>query len=176
MVKVNYGHSFNTGQGQVCPSPNYCTEVNNLFLDIVSDTGLEQYVDSPTRQGKTLDLVLSTNSNIHDLEVVPGMSDHDAVVFSFSINHVPDQQPPHMAFLYHKADVEGIKADLLNFQNSFLQQDPGSMKCGMTLKKLCIKTHGSVSCGPRSRRVTPVSILTGRKKTQFSHLRSSVLP
>ena len=40
----------------------------------------------------------------------------------------------------------------------------------------CIKTHGSVSCGPRSRRVTPVSILTGRKKTQFSHLRSSVHP
>ena len=39
-----------------------------------------------------------------------------------------------------------------------------------------IKTHGSVSCGPRSRRVAPVSILTGRKKTQFSHLRSSVLP
>ena len=39
-----------------------------------------------------------------------------------------------------------------------------------------IKTHGSVSCGPRSRRVTPVNILTGRKKTQFSHLRSSVLP
>ena len=30
-----------------------------------------------------------------------------------------------------------------------------------------IKTHGSVSCGPRSRRVTPVSILTGRKKTAF---------
>ena len=39
-----------------------------------------------------------------------------------------------------------------------------------------INTHGSVSCGPRSRRVTPVSILIGRKKTQFSHLRSSVLP
>ena len=118
---------WSDGQGQVCPSPNYGTEVNNLFLDIVSDTGLEQYVDSPTRQGKTLDLVLSTNSNIHDLEVVPGMSDHDAVVFSFSINHVPDQQPPHMAFLYHRADVERIKADLLNFQNSFLQQDPSLM-------------------------------------------------
>ena len=41
---------------------------------------------------------------------------------------------------------------------------------------LLIKTHGSVSCGPRSQRVTPVSILTGRKKMQFSHLRSSVLP
>ena len=39
-----------------------------------------------------------------------------------------------------------------------------------------IKTHGSVSCGLRSRRATPVSILTGRKKMQFSHLLSSVLP
>ena len=39
-----------------------------------------------------------------------------------------------------------------------------------------IKTHGSVSCSPRSRRITPMSILTGRKKMQFSHLRSSVLP
>ena len=76
---------------------------------------------------KTLDLVLSTNSNIHNLEVVPGMSDHDAIVFSFSINHVPDQQPPRKVFLYHKADVEGIKANLLNFQNSFLQQDSSSV-------------------------------------------------
>ena len=32
-----------------------------------------------------------------------------------------------------------------------------------------IKTHGSVSC-------PPVSILTGRKKTQYSHLCSSVIP
>ena len=28
-------------------------------------------------------------------------------------------------------------------------------------RNLRIKTHGSVSCGPRSRRATPVSILTG---------------
>ena len=38
-----------------------------------------------------------------------------------------------------------------------------------------IKTHGSVSCGPRSRRTTPVSILTGRTKTSFSHLCISVI-
>ena len=43
-----------------------------------------------------------------------------------------------------------------------------------------IKTHGSVSCyrvscGPRSRRATPVSILTGRMKTSFSHLCISVI-
>ena len=42
-----------------------------------------------------------------------------------------------------------------------------------------IKTHGSarssVSWGPRSRRATPVSILTGRTKTSFSHLCISVI-
>ena len=40
---------------------------------------------------------------------------------------------------------------------------------------LYIKTHGSVSCGPRSRRHT-MSILTGRKKPSFSHLCISVIP
>ena len=39
-----------------------------------------------------------------------------------------------------------------------------------------IKAHDSVSCGQRSQHATPVSILTGRKKTRFLHLRSSVLP
>ena len=33
-----------------------------------------------------------------------------------------------------------------------------------------------MSCGPRSRRATPVSILTGRKKTSLSHLCISVIP
>ena len=38
-----------------------------------------------------------------------------------------------------------------------------------------IKTHGTVSCSPRSQRATPVSILTGRTKTSFSHLCISVI-
>ena len=38
-----------------------------------------------------------------------------------------------------------------------------------------IKTHGSVSCGPRSWRATPVSILTGRTKTSFSRICISVI-
>jgi len=59
---------------------SYSTEVNNLFLDIVSDTGLEQYGNLPAHQGTILCLVLSTNSITHDLEVVPGMPDYDAIV------------------------------------------------------------------------------------------------
>ena len=43
-----------------------------------------------------------------------------------------------------------------------------------TARVISIKTQGSVQ--PKSQQATPVSILTGRKKTRFSHLRSSVLP
>ena len=45
------------------------------------------------------------------------MSDHDAVVFDFSTNYVPDHQLPHKVFLYHRANMEGIKGDLLDFQD-----------------------------------------------------------
>ena len=39
-----------------------------------------------------------------------------------------------------------------------------------------VSRHTVVSCGPRSRHMPLVSILTGRKKMQFSHLCSSVIP
>ena len=38
-----------------------------------------------------------------------------------------------------------------------------------------IKTHGSVSCGPKSQHATPLSILTKRTVTQFSHICNFVL-
>ena len=53
----------------------------------------------------------------------------------------------------------------------------GSVSCGPRSWRATpvIKTHGSVSCGPRSWRATPVSILTGRTKTSFSHICISVI-
>jgi len=40
-----------------------------------------------------------------------------------------------------------------------------------------IKRRGSVICGPRKRaRTNGVSILAGTGKSQFSHIRSSVMP
>jgi len=57
--------------------------VNSItcFLDIVNDVGLEQFVTSPTRQENILELVFSTCSNISDLQIIPGMSNHEVVVF-----------------------------------------------------------------------------------------------
>ena len=51
----------------------------------------------------------------------------------------------------------------------------GTMELSIYRGEYNIKTHGSVSCGPRIRRATPVSILTGRTKTSFSHLCISMI-
>jgi len=58
--------------------PRILRELNNLFLDIVNDIGLKQFVTSPTRQENILDL----GSDL------PGMSDHEAIVFCMDIESV----------------------------------------------------------------------------------------
>ena len=69
--------------GQVTSPPTYGLEVINAFLDnniIVNDFDFEQFVNSPTRQSNTLDLVFLTYQNITDVIVTPGMSDHEAIM------------------------------------------------------------------------------------------------
>ena len=104
--------------------PTYGSELNNLFLDIVNDVGLEQFVTPPTRRESILDLVFS---NISDLSIIPGMSDHEAVVFCVDMeSKTTYNKIEHQAALYHKANLESIKGDLSSFQTSFLESDPYS--------------------------------------------------
>ena len=115
------------GSGQLSLYPTYGSELNNLFLDVVNDVGLEQFVTSPTRWESILDLVFSTYSNISDLSIIPGMSDHEAVVFCVDMeSKTTNNKIEHKAALYHKANLESIKDDLSSFQTSFLESDPYS--------------------------------------------------
>ena len=66
----------------------YGCEVNYTFLDILNDFGLEQLVNSPTRNSNTLDLVLATEPNLlSEIQIVPGISDYKAVLFQFNQLH-----------------------------------------------------------------------------------------
>jgi hypothetical protein len=48
------------------------------MLDFVNANFLTQLINTPTRNDNILDLVLSTNPDIiYDLEIHPGMSDHN---------------------------------------------------------------------------------------------------
>jgi len=53
-----------------------------------------QYVTTPTRPNNILDLVLSNNNNIHNLNVIPGISDHDAIQFQLSISYQSTARKP----------------------------------------------------------------------------------
>ena len=151
--------AWSDGHGQISSNPYYGIEINSLFLDLLCDIGLEQYVDSPTRHGKILDLTLSTNPNIHELQVVPGMSDHDAIVFNLLETYIPTQQHPHKVFLYHKANMERIKADLLIFQNDFLQSDLNSKCIEVMWNEFKQAIHSTISKHVPQRTIRPSSRL-----------------
>ena len=56
-------------------------EVQQQLLDLSTSHRLTQIVEEPTRQGNILDLCLTNNpSLIKGVSVIPGISDHDAVI------------------------------------------------------------------------------------------------
>ena len=51
------------------------------LIDNLSDLGLQQMVEEPTRDLNTLDLFITNKrDNINKIQVIPGISDHDAVM------------------------------------------------------------------------------------------------
>ena len=64
--------------------PSYGLEVNNRFLEVCDTLGVTQIVNEPTRESNILDLLLVTSPNRYsDVEIVPGISDHDAVCVTY---------------------------------------------------------------------------------------------
>ena len=117
------GITWNSGYGQIS-TPTYGSRLNSLFLEIINDVGLEQFVHQATRQNIILDLVFSTHPNISNLNTVPGISDHDAIIFDLHITLKPTTgKNQHSVALYHKGDVQSIKNDLVTFSNNFLNSD-----------------------------------------------------
>ena len=74
------GITWSGGYGQI-DTPTYERSLNKLFLDIINDASLEQFVYLPTHQDNILDLVFSSQPKINNLDIVSGISDHDAIIF-----------------------------------------------------------------------------------------------
>ena len=51
----------------------YGHEINSLFLDIINDYNIKQFLTHPTRGNNTLDLTISSQPIISDTSIVPGM-------------------------------------------------------------------------------------------------------
>jgi homoaconitase/3-isopropylmalate dehydratase large subunit len=87
--------SINWENGTIKPSPQYGTCINQKMLDIMSDNNMEQIVTEPTRENNILDLCFTNNPGIvHNLEVEPGISDHNMVEIAVNTKTKIHKKPP----------------------------------------------------------------------------------
>ena len=80
--------------------------------------GLSQMVTEPTRLNNTLDLFFTNLPTlIQEVEVVPGLSDHDAVIVQSKMRMSLAKQANRKIPLYSKANWQAIRADLQSLEN-----------------------------------------------------------
>jgi len=101
----------------VTPGSPHCS-TQQLLVDVVQDHGLTQVINEPTRLANILDLFL-TNSpeQIQDITIIPGLSDHEAVVIEANVKPPLHRQPSRKIPLYNKANWQAIKADIQHLQH-----------------------------------------------------------
>ena len=97
------------------------------FLNILQETGSVNLQTSVTRPSSMniLDLVVTSNPNIiTDVQVVPGMSDHDIVLFQINMSPKIQRKPPHRIYKYDLQDIPKIKGHIRSRTDHFLSSDP----------------------------------------------------
>ena len=84
---------------------------------------MEQLIHEPTRDKNILDLVFSSHSAfISHVSVIPGISDHDAVLFNFNLKEISYLGLIIMrTCITRKGDYDGIKSYMNTFSESFYQ-------------------------------------------------------
>ena len=81
--------AWSDGHSLVKPNPSYGYEINDLFLDFINDYNLEQLIHKPTRDKNVLYLVFSSHpAFISPVSIIPGISDHDAVLSNFNLKEI----------------------------------------------------------------------------------------
>ena len=86
-----------------------------------------QLTDKPTRKDTILDLTLTSNPDIiSNLETHPGMSEHCAVSYDVDLSVKRQKKPDRYVYQYKKRDIEGVKRDMGEFQDTFLSEYPYS--------------------------------------------------
>ena len=102
-TEVIIGGDFNL-PGIVCSDrikdpPSYGS---HTFVEIRESLDLTQMVQKPTREGNILDLIIVTSPDrCHRLDVIPGISDHDAVCAKYQAKvsrHNSEETKKHISF------------------------------------------------------------------------------
>ena len=113
------------------------------MIDLANDFGLEQFVTEPTtRQDSILELFFTNCPTlVEKSSMLPGLSDHDGIPVIL-VNTSPKvvKQKPHKVYLYKKANLPALKADLISFENDFCKDGELTVDEMWNSFKNCLKT------------------------------------
>lgn len=90
-------------------------------MDIVNDFDLYQFVTEPSitsaSRSTVLDLCLCNRpSTVTSVFVIPGISDHEAVVTTIKFSNAPRyKSEPKKVYIFGRADFDGLSFDLMDF-------------------------------------------------------------
>ena len=104
--------------------------LSNQLLTVMRDSFLDQVVMEPTRitetTSNTLDLFFTSNKTlINKVEILPGISDHEAVyVIDSSLRPMKVNIPARKVYQYREADYKSMKEELKSFQKEFEEKAP----------------------------------------------------
>ena len=121
---IMLGGDFNVGDINwdtlsVHPGANQI-KVQQGILDILAENHLDQIQHEPSREDRILDLFITSHPGlIKNCCVIPGISDHDAVITDSNIKPVINKKPAHFFPLYSKANWEQIKKNTINFATDY---------------------------------------------------------
>ena len=120
-------------------SHQYSITLNNAFITTFADTGLEQTVNEPTRKKKILDLFLTNRPTlVNRCMVIPGVSDHEAVLVESEVSVTCHKPPPRKIFLWKRADMATIKTNIAEYAESVNIQPTNDIdQLWNNFKKVC---------------------------------------
>ena len=117
---------------------------HNLFIDILANHGMSQIVDQWTRGENTLDLIAVNYLTLANrTEILPGISDHDAVFAEIDIRPKRYGQAKRKIPLYKKADWEGIVSQIIT-TNQYIREHADSESTNSLWNKFKSDLHTAI--------------------------------
>ena len=100
----------------------------DIFLDFTLSAGFSQLVLFPTRNKRTLDLLFCNEPDlIQNIASIAQISDHDTIFCTLNIQKISEKKKTFLNF--KKANIEGLKNELLNLNWDLLLGSPNIDRC-----------------------------------------------
>ncbi|XP_053381379.1 uncharacterized protein LOC128549116 [Mercenaria mercenaria] len=108
---------------QTVNSYQYPASMSNLFLNIPTQCGVVQVVESPTRGSKILDLFFTNNPFlVEKCKLTPGVGDHDAILVDTLFRPRRVKPTKRKIYLWDKADTSDLKDETARYARTFITE------------------------------------------------------